>query len=86
LAHKESVWVPTILHTPGDSTLEDVNKKGTTVWLAESWAYYRRILGRLETPADDYLAEFFEPKFMADTLRSLAGFRRRTFHFSVGQG
>jgi len=71
LAPKESVWVPTILHMPGDSTLEEVNEKRTTAWLAESWTYYRRILGRLETPGDDYLAKFFERQ-VQQSLQSIA--------------
>ena len=71
LAKNESVWVPTILYMPGDPTPQEVSKKGTVAWLGETWAYYRHVLGRLRTPADDYLAEFFERQVM-QALQSIA--------------
>jgi hypothetical protein len=71
LSAGESLWVPTVLYMPGESTLEDLNKKGSSAWLAESWNYYRGVLGRLETPEDDYLADFFERQAM-QALQSIA--------------
>jgi len=71
LSAGESFWVPTVLHSPGDSTLEDLQAKGSAAWLAETWAYYRGVLGRLETPGDRYLAEFFERQVI-QALQSIA--------------
>jgi hypothetical protein len=64
LAPGEQTWVPLILYMAGDSTVEEVNQKGTAAWLAESWTYYRRLLGRLEISGDGYLAEFFERQLL----------------------
>ena len=71
LAPGERAWVPTVLCMPGDPALEEVNAKGTVAWLRESWAYYRRLLGRLETTGDTYLAEFFERQAL-QALQSIA--------------
>jgi hypothetical protein len=71
LGKGESVWVPTILYMPNDPVAREVNERGTLTWLSESWRYYRRLLGRLKTPGDDYLAEFFERQ-MIQSLLSIA--------------
>ena len=71
LAPGERAWVPTVLYMPGDPALAEVNAKGTVAWLRESWAYYQRILGRLETTGDPYLAEFFERQAL-QALQSIA--------------
>ncbi len=67
----ERLWLPTVLYMPGDPALEEVNAKGTVAWLRESGAYYRRVLGRLETTGDLYLAEFFERQAL-QALQSIA--------------
>jgi hypothetical protein len=64
LAPEGNVWVPLILSMAGDSTVEAVNQKGTAAWLAESWAYYRRLLGRLDISGVGYLSGFFERQVM----------------------
>jgi len=71
LAAGESRWVPTVIHAPGDPILETLHEKGSAAWLADTWAYYRRVLGRVETPGDDYLGEFFERQAM-QALQSIA--------------
>ncbi|HYK88861.1 MAG TPA: hypothetical protein VE398_08830 [Acidobacteriota bacterium] len=71
LAPGKDTWVPLILSMPGDPVPAEVNRKGTLAWLAESWAYYRRVLGRLETSGDAYIAEFFERQVM-QALQSIA--------------
>jgi hypothetical protein len=64
LAPGESVWVPAVLYNLGEDALAQVNAKGTVHWLTETLAYYRRILGRLETAQDPFLAEFYERQML----------------------
>lgn len=64
LQNHEAVWVPTILYMPGEPTIDQVNARGSAGWLDESWGYYRGVLGRLETPGEPYLAEFYERQLM----------------------
>ena len=71
LAVGERLWLPTVLYMPGDTALAEVNAKGTLAWLRESGAYYRRVLGRLETAGDPFLAEFFERQAL-QALQSIA--------------
>jgi hypothetical protein len=56
---------------PGDPALAEVNEKGTLTWLRDSWTYYRRLLGRLETTGDPFPAEFFERQAL-QALQSIA--------------
>jgi hypothetical protein len=71
LAPDARKWVATILYMPGDPVLQEVNQRGTLAWLEDSWKYYRRLLGRLETPGDPYLSEFFERQVL-QALQSIA--------------
>ncbi|MCX6328103.1 MAG: hypothetical protein NTZ85_01130 [Bacteroidia bacterium] len=61
----ENIWVPAILYNLGDPALQEINKMGTLVWLNNTLQYFRSLLGKLETPQDPYLAEFFERQVIA---------------------
>ncbi len=71
LAPGKDAWVPLVLSMPGDPVPAEVNRKGTLAWLDETWAYYRNVVGRLETSGDAYIAEFFERQVM-QALQSIA--------------
>jgi hypothetical protein len=66
-----TIWVPTILYQPGEPTIAEVNARGTLAWLQETWRYYRNVLGRMETPGDPWLGEFYEREVL-QALQSLA--------------
>jgi len=66
-----TVWVPTILYQPGEPTIGEVNSKGSRVWLRETWDYYRRVLGRINTPEDPWLGEHYEREVI-QALQSIA--------------
>jgi len=67
----ETLWVPTILYQPGEPTLSEVNARGTLAWFKDTGCYYRRVLGRLETPGNPWLGEFHERQVM-QALQSIA--------------
>jgi hypothetical protein len=71
LAGGASVWVPAILYQPGEPTIAEVNARGTLAWFNETWSYYRRLLGRVETPGDPWLGEHYERE-LVQCLQSLA--------------
>jgi len=56
----EHVWVPAILYQPAEPTVAEINACGTLAWLRDTWTYYRHLLGRVATPAQPWLAEFYE--------------------------
>lgn len=58
------LWVPTILYMPGDPTIAEVNQRGSLAWLEATHQYFRKILGRLTTPADPFIGEFCERQVM----------------------
>jgi hypothetical protein len=60
----ESRWVSVIVCAPDEGVVRDVNKRGTINCLLESQHYYRRLLGHLTTPAEPFLAEFYERSVM----------------------
>ncbi|MFA5058443.1 MAG: hypothetical protein WC485_10040, partial [Opitutaceae bacterium] len=60
----ESRWVPVIISAADEGVLQAVNARGFLSWLLESQRYYRGMLGRLRTPAEPYLAEFYERSVM----------------------
>jgi len=62
----ESVWVPTVLCAPGDPTVREFNERGSVEWLLESWQYYRRMMGQLELPGDEYVQEFHQRQMMTE--------------------
>ncbi len=66
-----TVWVPTILYQPGETTVAEVNARGTLAWLQETWRYYRRVLGRIETPSEPWLGAFYE-RGVIQSLQSIA--------------
>jgi hypothetical protein len=60
LAPGQSLWVPVLLYSYGDPTLEEVDREGSLHWLNSTWAYYRGMTGALSMPEDGFTAEFFE--------------------------
>ena len=64
LAPGDDVWVPAVLYNLGEDALDQVNAKGTAGWLTQTLTYYRRVLGRLQTPGDPFLAQFYERQMM----------------------
>lgn len=64
LGKGQSVWVPAIFSMLGDSAAEQIDEMGTLQCLDGSWKYFRKLLGRLQTPGDPYLAGFYERQVM----------------------
>jgi hypothetical protein len=60
LAPGAGIWVPVILAAPGEGVAEAVNARGTLAWLADTQRYYRSLTGRLSTPDQPWLGEFYE--------------------------
>ncbi len=56
---------------PGEPVIREVSEKGSLEWLDETWRYHRRLLGRMETPAEPYIAEFRERQIL-ESLHSIA--------------
>jgi hypothetical protein len=60
----ESCWVPAIICTLDEGVVQAVNARGTAAWLVESQHYYRGLLGRLNTPDEPFVSEFYERSVM----------------------
>lgn len=67
----ESVVVPTILYMPGEPTIAAVNERGALHWFTETHRYFRRVLGRWETPDHPFVGLFHERQIL-QTLQSVA--------------
>jgi len=61
----ENIWVPAVFYNLGESALDEINEQGTLSWLNHTMNYFRNMLGRIETPEDTYLGEFFQRQVMA---------------------
>lgn len=64
LKRGEYIWVPVVFNMLGDSALQEINKIGTPVWLDQTTQYFRNMIGKMESPDDPYLAEFYERQVM----------------------
>jgi len=60
----ETRWVPLVICALDEGVVRAVNTRGTAAWLRESQGYYRSLLGRLRTPAQPFVAEFYERAVM----------------------
>lgn len=57
----QAAWIPAIIYPPGELGLKErLERQGSAYWLAETLAYFRRMLGRLSMEQDPYTAEFLE--------------------------
>lgn len=63
-------WIPALLYQPDEAVLAQIRQKDSVQWLKESLSYYRSGLGRLKTPDNLWLGEFFEREWM-QALQSL---------------
>jgi hypothetical protein len=61
----ENVWVPAVFYNLGETALAEINQAGSQQCLNNTLNYFRNMLGRVETPGDPYLAEFFQRQVMA---------------------
>ncbi len=71
LAPGKSVWVPAILYMPGDPVIQQINRKGSDTWLAETLQYHRQRLGPRQSAVDPWLSEFRERQIL-ESLQSIA--------------
>jgi hypothetical protein len=71
LSPGEGVWAPALLYQPGDRFDDEVVARGAIGWFDETARYYRAVLGRIETPQDPWLGEFFERELL-QALHSVA--------------
>jgi hypothetical protein len=57
----ESEWFPVVVAPEiGPETIDLVRRRSSLEWLNETLAYFRRMVGSLETPQDPFLGELFE--------------------------
>jgi len=61
----ENIWVPAVFYNLGETALAEINQAGSQQCLNNTLNYFRNMLGRVETPGDPYLAEFFQRQVMA---------------------
>jgi hypothetical protein len=64
LKPQQTIWVPTILYMPGEPTIDQINARSSLAWLNDTWAFYRHLLGRVQTAGDPYIGEFYERQMM----------------------
>ncbi len=67
----QTCWVPALFFVPGENAVETVEAHPLDWWLAQTVQYYRSIMGRLETPDEPFLGQFYERQLM-QCLQSIA--------------
>ncbi|MBW8347907.1 hypothetical protein K0H71_00430 [Bacillus sp. IITD106] len=60
LAPGNGIWVPAVLHAPGEEIMEEINSQGSLKWLLSTWSYFKSITGNLTMPSDPFAEEFFQ--------------------------
>lgn len=56
----QTQWVSTVLYPSGDPAPQEIQQRGTLAWLQDTARYYRKLLGRLQTPEHPFLSAFYE--------------------------
>ena len=64
-------WVPALFYVPGEDTVDAIRAHPLAWWLSQTLQYYRSTMGRLETPDEPFLAQFYERQLM-QCLQSIA--------------
>ena len=56
----QTLSIPLVFYMPGSTALDDIQRHGELAWFSDTWRYRRALLGKLQIPANPWLAEFIE--------------------------